>query len=246
MKYRLAKPFLFLVAFILIVGLACSAASPNEPASPDAPVAEEPEVPAPTPVVEVASPIPPPPTNVPVSTPTTVPPTSPPVETQLYQSWEDGTGALYIDAPSSWTESSGDIWESTWGDISFQAANIILSADLEGFSNYYDVPGVDFAASKDWGKIGGYVQLLDAAKDSWYSDCDYEGRYDYEDSKFEGRIDGWQCSPGTESWVLAARPIVNSSSYLILVQIQVDPDDADYEDAWHILETFNVDPARLP
>ncbi len=234
MKYNLAKPFLFLIAFILIVGLACNAGTSDAPSEPAAPVAEEP-----TPVAEVASPIPPPTVAIPA-------PTTAPEQNQPYQAWEDGTGALSIEVPSSWEESSGNIWESEWGNISFQAANILLSADLEGFSDYYNVPGVDFAASKDWGSIGGYIQLLDAVKDTWYSECDYNGRYEYTDPVFEGKIDGWQCAPGTESWVLAARPIINSSSYLILVQIQVDPDDTNYEDAWHILETFNVDPAKLP
>ncbi len=246
MKYNLAKPFLFLIAFILIVGLACNAGTSDAPSEPAAPIAEAATV-VPAPVLEVASPVPPP-TTVP-PTPTISPPdptTVPEQNHQPYQAWEDGTGALSVEAPSSWEESSGNIWESEWGNISFQAANILLSADLEGFSNYYNVPGVDFAASKDWGSIGGYIQLLDAVKDTWYSECDYNGRYEYTDPVFEGKIDGWQCAPGTESWVLAARPIVDSSSYLILVQIQVDPDDANYEDAWHILETFNVNPAKLP
>jgi hypothetical protein len=168
------------------------------------------------------------------------------VETKVYEGWEDGTGALYIEVPSAWTDSSGDIWESEWGDISFQASNIILSSDVDGFFNYHNVPGVDFAASKDWGSIGGYVQLLDAAKNSWYSECDYDGRYNYEDPVFEGKIDGWRCATGTETWVLAARPIVDSSSYLVLIQIQIDPNDTDYENTWHILNTFNVDVNKLP
>ena len=72
MKAQLAKPFLFLVAFILIVGLACSATAPDAPA---------PEAPAPA--QEAASPVPLPPTAIPAPTnvpePTAVPePTIPP------------------------------------------------------------------------------------------------------------------------------------------------------------------------
>ncbi|MBL6961749.1 MAG: hypothetical protein ISR59_11620 [Anaerolineales bacterium] len=52
MKYQLAKPFLFLVVFILIVGLACGTSTPDEPAPAEeveAPVQEPPTSPPPTP-----------------------------------------------------------------------------------------------------------------------------------------------------------------------------------------------------
>lgn len=60
MKYNLAKPFLFLIAFILIVGLACSASSSDTPSEPAPPVVQEPANAPPAPVAEVASPVPPP------------------------------------------------------------------------------------------------------------------------------------------------------------------------------------------
>ncbi len=77
MKYRLAKPFLFLIAFILIVGLACGTSTSDEP-----------EEPTPVPVVEeAAEPAPLPPTET--------PPTEP-VAQQFYT--EDFTGDT-----SQWT-----------------------------------------------------------------------------------------------------------------------------------------------
>ena len=69
MSSKLAKPFLILIGFILIVGLACSAVAPDE-----APAVEEPTS---APVEDVA----PPPTEVPptnVPEPTTPPPTPTP------------------------------------------------------------------------------------------------------------------------------------------------------------------------
>jgi len=52
MNYKLAKPILIFVGFILIVGLACGTSTPEEPA----------------PVAEVASPVPSPPTSPPPNT----------------------------------------------------------------------------------------------------------------------------------------------------------------------------------
>lgn len=63
MKRKLVIPFLFLVAFILIIGLACNAVSSDTPA-PAEPVLAPIEEPA-APVEEVASPLPPPPTDTP-------------------------------------------------------------------------------------------------------------------------------------------------------------------------------------
>ena len=53
MKYQLAKPFLFLVAFILVVSLACGIGGGDEPAEPAAaPVVDEAAEPAPLPTTE--------------------------------------------------------------------------------------------------------------------------------------------------------------------------------------------------
>ncbi|MBT3315242.1 MAG: hypothetical protein HN390_11590 [Anaerolineae bacterium] len=70
MKYRITKPFLFLVGFILIVSLACGIGTPEEPAAP-APVEEA----APAQPVE--------------QPPTEVPPTEP-VAQQFYTETFDG------------------------------------------------------------------------------------------------------------------------------------------------------------
>ena len=74
MKYQLAKPFLFLIGFILIVGLACGFPTSDAPTEP-APIAEE-----------VASPIPPP----------TIPPApTEPTAQQFYTENFDGDTNLW-------------------------------------------------------------------------------------------------------------------------------------------------------
>lgn len=54
MKYQLIKPFLFLLAFVLVFGLACSVLAPSTPvAQPAIPVAESPVPPPPATAVPV-------------------------------------------------------------------------------------------------------------------------------------------------------------------------------------------------
>jgi len=156
----------------------------------------------------------------------------------------DELGVLYVEIPSTWNDIYDSVWEGTWrGNISFNAPNIIAAPNLDDFNNYWGAPGVDFAASADWGNIGGYVNLLDDAAYSWYEDyCDKTGRYEYEDTKYEGRFDVWDCGVDADVIVLAARPIADPLSYLVLLQIQIGEDwgDSDSEVETHISDTFDV------
>ena len=154
----------------------------------------------------------------------------------------DDTGAIVLEVPSSWYYSGG-IWENTWGDLNFKAANIVAAPNLDDFYNYYSASGVSFAASKDWGKIGGYIQLLDGTRGWYEDDCDLDGRYDYQDPVYEGQYDVWACNDST-ILVLSARPITDPFAFLTLVQVQVVT-DLDLEVLDHILNTFDV-VGRLP
>lgn len=151
----------------------------------------------------------------------------------------DDSDAIGINVPASWNDVQGTYWEADWGDLHFVAANVIAAPDANAFLNTYGAPGVDFAASKDWGAIGGYVELLDGTRHWYEEDCDLDGRYDYEDPVYEGRYDWWICGTESDLIVLAARPIEDPFAYLTLVQIQlVTEDDIDAMTA--ILESFDV------
>lgn len=165
-----------------------------------------------------------------------------------YIAVSDTFGALYLEVPSWYLEYDDTMWEATWGDLSFQAASLIVAPNLDDYNNYYDASGVHLAASKDWGNIGGYMQLLDAARTTWYQDdCDFDERFDYNDSYFEGALEVWICTPGAESWILAARPISDPLAYLVLMQIQtVATYDPEYVDLQRMLDTFDVSEYNLP
>jgi serine protease Do len=156
----------------------------------------------------------------------------------------DGLEAVFVEVPVNWADLDGEMWESNWGTLHFKAASIAAAPDIDAFYSSFEAPGVNFAASEDWGDIGGYVQLLDATR-TWYQDsCDLEGRYDYEDVAFEGKYDLWECGD-TAVVVLSSRPISDPLAYLTLLQAQMDAntDIAVFE---QILATFDVVGANLP
>ena len=159
----------------------------------------------------------------------------------------DNLDVLYVEIPSWWSEIDGRMWEATWGtssgDIPFQAASIVAAPSLDDFYSYWSAPGVNFSASTDWGKIGGYVQILDDAGYTWYVDaCEKTGRYEYEDPKYEGRFDVWDCGIDADVIVLGARPIADKFAYLVLLQIQLGEDwgDSDGTIEGRISDTFDV------
>jgi len=160
----------------------------------------------------------------------------------------DSFNALYLEVPSWYTEVDDTNWESDWGNLQFKAASLRIAPDLDSYLNYYNALGVHLAASKDWGQIGGYIQLLDAVRNTWYEeDCTHESRNDYDDGFFEGALDLWTCTQGAKSWVLAARQISDPLGYLVLMQVQtLDDIDPDYIDLQRMFESFDVDKSNLP
>jgi serine protease Do len=160
-----------------------------------------------------------------------------------YYTVYDDTSAIALDVPVDWTAIDGGTWEATWGNQAFKAASVVATPDMSAY-NDFRAPGVWFAASEDWGNLGGYVQLLDGVK-GWYRDdydCDFVERGDYGDNDpvFEGGYDIWEdCGAGNATvLVIAARPKNDPFAYLVLVQIQLladtNPDVVD-----NIVNTFD-------
>ncbi len=163
-----------------------------------------------------------------------------------YVTVKDDSGSIEVDVPKEWTQVDGTAWENTWtiGGVShpFKAVSITASADITAYNNGYDQPGMFFAASTDWGNIGGYVNLLDGVKGFYENDCTLDGGYvDYKDSMYEGKYAFWKdCGPN-KNWVLvlAARPIAAPTAYLVLVEVKITS-DADLKALDRILASFQV------
>jgi len=151
----------------------------------------------------------------------------------------DDYDSIGLEIPASWSQVDGSAWivdGDSWG------AHITASTNIDSLYNTWDVPGVMFYASDYLATQIGYQQLLDARFAGYNSVCDYDGRYDYQDALYRGKLDIFtQCGgPGGPDYiVLSAVDIDDPTAFLILVEAQlVSPDDWDALD--HILDSFQV------
>ena len=173
----------------------------------------------------------------------------------IFEVYDDGFMAitddyesLYVEIPAYWTDINGEIWTDYWGDLYFEAADVVAAPDLDGFFSRYDAPGIRFSASEDWGNIGGYLQLLEGIRYVYEDNCTYEWRESYEDQVYEGAYEYWDCGRNADVILIGVRPSLAPTAYLILVQIQVTSinTDFDIEIVERIMETFDLMDGYLP
>ncbi|HSM24244.1 MAG TPA: S1C family serine protease [Anaerolineaceae bacterium] len=150
----------------------------------------------------------------------------------------DDYGAIQVSIPTAWNEVSGEPWYDGNDVI---GSSIVAAANIDGFFNTYNEPGVFFGVSDDVARLAGYIQLLDVYRTSFVGDCTLDGRYPYDDSAFLGSYDVFiNCGDSRSTIiVLAARPQVNQTSFLATVMVQI-LSDADLIALDEILSTFDV------
>ncbi len=151
----------------------------------------------------------------------------------------DDYNSIQLEVPIGWGETNGEPWYDGSDVI---GAQIIASPDLNGFLETWNVPGVMFSVSDDLASLAGYLQILDVVQDDLLTDCEYDGRYDYDDALYRGKYDLFKkCggSGGPAYMVLSAVSKDDQFSYLILVETQMVSDD-DWDIAQQILDTFQV------
>jgi serine protease Do len=153
----------------------------------------------------------------------------------------DDTGSIQVEIPAEWVEYDGSLWKTDWGSYKITAPSISAAADLDAYLNTWDESGVFFAASSDMGRTGGYMQLLEGVQDWYRGECRLDSAANYSDELYEGRYQLWKnCGPNrTYSLVLTARPKVNKTAFLILLDVRITK-DADLDAIDRILNTFVV------
>lgn len=160
--------------------------------------------------------------------------------TSGYNTCWDDTGNIQVDVPTTWTDVNGASW--IFGEAE-EEIGVALSAapDLAAFQEYFGAEGVFFGASNTFAKWGGYVEFLDYYTGAYSSDCTLVGRYPYEDPYYRGKYDRYMdCggAGGYDAFVLSAVDIEDPTSKIILLEIQVYPDDVNTIN--QIFNTFYV------
>ena len=146
----------------------------------------------------------------------------------------DDSQAVYVEVPVEWADVDGSNWVGDDGSI--YGSSIIASTDIEGFSSTYTTPGMQILAGTVFGDstMGELADIMD------FSDsCTYDGRFDYSDGFYTGVYDQYSNCDGQGSIiiVLAAEPVEQHYSVIVLVQVVTD---ADLDALDHILDTFIV------
>lgn len=163
-----------------------------------------------------------------------------------YVTISDDTGSVQVEVPADWFDINTEVWTSDWGGITFDSPSVSASGNLDSYFNGFSEPGVFFAASKELGAIGGYVELLDGVKGWYENDCTFSKRVDYgegdwADPWYEGKFDLWEnCGPDdTLVLVLAARPKSDPGAYLLLLEMKIVY-DRDLDALDRIIQTFQA------
>ena len=157
-----------------------------------------------------------------------------------YMAITNETVQLYLEVPTSWNEIDGLSYTDDWGQNTFSALDVTAAPSLDDYFSFYDSPGVSLTLSSDWAEIGDFQMLLDWTKTWFNENCEYNGREDYDDTVYQGAFDFWICGDA-ELILVGANPIENPSAFLVLVTIQLTPDD-DVTTLERILGSFDYIP----
>lgn len=157
-------------------------------------------------------------------------------EYDSYTKITDDSGALVIEVPSVWNDTSGAPWVSNGKEI---GVSIEASTNMSAFDNGYDTPGVYFAASKNANLIEtGSTALLEKIAGG-LTECTPGDVSPYDDGTFTGSYQAFKnCGGGTSgAVVLVAMPA--GKTYIVLVVASI-VSQADLAALDHIFQTFDV------
>ena len=157
----------------------------------------------------------------------------------------DDSKVITMEVPSSW-EYDGSPWTDKWtiGNSSypFTAQTLTSSPDVKAYGTGWGTEGIFVATSQDWGSIGGYANLMEGVQ-GFYTDCKSGGRQNYSSDNYEGMLQLYT-NCGAEKGnavVLALRPKVNQSAYLVLVEMKYTT-QAELDELDTILGTTVINP----
>ncbi len=157
----------------------------------------------------------------------------------------DDANVITLTVPSSW-EYDGSNWDSTWTingvAYDFSAQTLAASPDMKAYDNGWDTKGIFIATSQDWGKMGGYANLLEGVK-VFYKECTPKAAQSYKDNTYEGQLVLYtKCGPNkANAIVMALRPVKTPTAYLVLFEMKYTT-QAELDELDKIVSTADVSP----
>jgi serine protease Do len=146
-----------------------------------------------------------------------VPTLMPEPTSDAFQTVRDDSASIEVSVPSSWTDIDGSAWFDDYGQEI--GAQLSASPDLISWSWGWETSGVFIGVSSDLATSETVNSLLD--NESW-EECQFEGRYDHDDTQFMGAYDKYiDCGGpgGATLTVLVAQPKESITDYLLVVQL---------------------------
>jgi serine protease Do len=146
-------------------------------------------------------------------------------EVSGYMTCVDDTGSIQVDVPDYWTDINGGPWYFDEQEIGVAFSS---APSLQDFLDFYNAEGLFFGASSTFAQIGGYVEFLDYYTDAYRGSCTLDGRFDYNDGLYRGKYDQYSDCGGTsgfDAYVFSGVDIENPTSKIILLEMQVYPND---------------------
>ncbi|MEX2322644.1 MAG: S1C family serine protease [Acidimicrobiia bacterium] len=159
-------------------------------------------------------------------------PQPPGTDAYTYSIITDDSGSLQVSVPDQWFDVASGIWNYN----GFEAGRFLsASPDLAMWAESWGIPGLFFGASQLLGMSPD--EVLDAGR--FDDQCDYLGRFEYDDGLYVGVFDSYEnCGPeGSLFYVIAAEP--PDFSFLVYLQVSVAT-DADVAALDEIIRTFQV------
>ena len=160
-----------------------------------------------------------------------------------YKELTDEFDVIVVEVPTEWNDI--DIAPSVVDD-EFIGYSISASTDLTDLAQTWNVPGVNFLASRWLAEkfSSNTTDLLDTfANDLTEDGCVIVERIDYDDGLYAGHLDEWQCNEQSEQGRYISLAVIptyyDASDYMILLGIQVVNDD-DWSAVERIFDTFTV------
>jgi serine protease Do len=164
-----------------------------------------------------------------------------------YMLIKDDSGKLSVEVPYEWSDLDPTSWDFREGKIGL---SLIASTDLDAWTWYSSSTGVEKASGMFFGVSSALLraypedtvnQVLGIPEHDYSDICEYDNRYDYDDSVYEGKYDIWTNCGGTDTrlFVLAALPETQTPQHVLVIQVATRS-EADREAQKQILNTYKV------